>query len=94
MRQAASSNDPAFIGRFVLHMCTHDFLEDLHEVRAPTLIVAAGHEQIGHASAYEEMRDRIADSELSEIDTAGHNICDGYAGRCLDLLEDFLRRRG
>jgi 3-oxoadipate enol-lactonase len=23
-------------------MCTHDFMEDLHEVRAPTLIVAAG----------------------------------------------------
>jgi 3-oxoadipate enol-lactonase len=92
--EQASSNDPAFIGRFVLHMCTHDFMEDLHEVRAPTLIVAAGREQIGHASAYEQMRDHIAGSELSEIDTAGHNICDGYAGRCVDLLEDFLRRRG
>ena len=92
--EQAGSNDPAFIGRFVLHMCTHDFMEDLHKVRAPTLIVAAGREQIGHASAYEQMRDRIAGSELSEIDTAGHNICDGYAGRCIDLLEDFLRRRG
>ena len=92
--EQAGSNDPAFIGRFVLHMCTHDFMEDLHKVRAPTLIVAAGREQIGHASAYQQMRDRIAGSELSEIDTAGHNICDGYAGRCVDLLEDFLRRRG
>ena len=92
--EQAGSNDPAFIGRFVLHMCTHDFMEDLHKVRAPTLIVAAGREQIGHASAYEQMRDRIAGAELSEIDTAGHNICDGYAGRCVDLLEDFLRRRG
>jgi 3-oxoadipate enol-lactonase len=94
MRQAASSNDPAFIGRFVLYMCTHDFIEDLHKIRASTLIVAAGREQIGHASAYKQMRDRIAGSELSEIDTAGHNICDGYGGRCVDLLEDFLRRWG
>jgi len=92
--EQAGSNDPAFIGRFVLHMCTHDFMEDLRKVRAPTLIVAAGREQIGHASAYEQMRDRIAGSELSKIDTAGHNICDGYAGRCVDLLEDFLQRRG
>jgi histidine ammonia-lyase len=44
---------------------------------------AAGREQIGHASTYQQMRDRIAGSELREIDTAGHNICDGYAGRCV-----------
>src|ERR1700693_3832147 len=81
--EQAGSNDPAFIARFVLHMCTHDFMEDLRKVSAPTLIVAAGREQIGHASAYEQMRDRIAGSELSEIDTAGHNICDGYAGHCV-----------
>ena len=40
------------------------------------------------------MRNRIAGSELCEIDTTGHNICDGYARRCVDLLEDFLARRG
>jgi pimeloyl-ACP methyl ester carboxylesterase len=69
-------------------------MEDLHKIRAPTLIVSAGREQIGHASTYEQMRDCITGSELSEIDTAGHNVCDGHAGRCVDLLEDFLRRRG
>jgi hypothetical protein len=36
--EALGSNDPAFIGRFVLCMCTHDFMEDFHKVRAPTLI--------------------------------------------------------
>lgn len=92
--EQAGSNDAAFIGRFVSHMCTHDFMEDLRKINAPTLIVAAGREQIGHASAYQKMRERIAGSELIEIDTAGHNICDGYAGRCVDLLEDFLKRRG
>ena len=38
--EQAGSNDPAFIGRFVSHMCTHDFMEDLPKVRAPTLIDA------------------------------------------------------
>ena len=88
----AGSNDPAFIARFVTHMCTHDFLDDLVAVRAPTLIVAAGREKIGHASTYSEMQKRIAGSELRTVDTAAHNICDGYADLCLDLLLDFLDR--
>ncbi|MBU6190045.1 MAG: alpha/beta fold hydrolase [Betaproteobacteria bacterium] len=88
----AGSNDPAFIARFVTHMCTHDFLDDLVAVRAPTLIVAAGREKIGHASTYPEMQKRIAGSELRTVDTAAHNICDGYADLCLDLLLDFLDR--
>ena len=92
--EQAGSNDPAFIARFVLHMCTHDFMDDLTAVRAPTLIVAAGRERIGHASAYESMRDRIAGSALHLVDTAAHNICDGYADHCLDLLIEFLDRQG
>lgn len=90
--EQAGSNDPAFIARFVLHMCTHDFMEDLVRIKCPTLIVAAGKESIGHADAYEEMHKRINGSELVYVDTAGHNICDGYAGYCSDLLMKFLSR--
>ena len=92
--EQAGSNDPGFIARFVLHMCTHDFMEDLDAIRVPTLIVAAGKEKIGHASAYEEMHRRIAGSELHTFDTGAHNICDGYAKQCVELLQDFLARRG
>ena len=92
--EQAGSNDPAFIARFVTHMCTHDFMDELVGVRAPTLIVGAGREKIGHASAYEQMRERIAGSELRTVDTAAHNICDGYADHCVDLLLDFLDRNG
>lgn len=88
----ASSNDPSFIARFVLHMCTHDFMEDLSRITCPTLIVAAGKESIGHADAYEQMHQRIRGSELVYIDTAGHNICDGYAARCVSELAQFLAR--
>ena len=85
-------HDPAFIARFVLHMCTHDFMNEVSAITAPTLIVAAGKEKIGHASAYEDMNRRIAGSELIYYDTAAHNICDGYATRCVEDLMMFLRK--
>jgi 3-oxoadipate enol-lactonase len=91
--EQAGSNDPAFIARFVLHMCTHDFMDEVSAIKAPTLIVAAGKEKIGNASAYQEMNRRIAGSELRYYDTSAHNICDGYASRCVDDLMDFLKLR-
>jgi 3-oxoadipate enol-lactonase len=90
--EQAGSNDPAFIARFVLHMSSHDFMDEVSRIKAPTLIVAAGKEKIGHASAYKEMNQRIAGSELVCYDTAAHNICDGYATRCVDDLMTFLKK--
>ena len=90
----AGANEPAFIARFVLHMCTHDFMHELGGIHCPTLIVAAGKESIGHAGAYEEMRTRIMGSQLLYYDTAGHNICDGYAERCTTDLLRFLAGQG
>jgi pimeloyl-ACP methyl ester carboxylesterase len=90
--EQAGSNDPAFIARFVLHMCTHDFMEELVGIKCPTLIVAAGKESIGHADAYEQMHQRIKGSEVAYVDTAGHNICDGYAEHCAQILMSFLSR--
>ena len=67
-------------------------MEDLVRIQCPTLIVAAGKESIGHADAYEDMHKRIKGSELVYVDTAGHNICDGYAEHCSDILMKFLAR--
>ena len=89
-----ASNDPAFIARFVTHMTTHEFMEDTAKIQCPTLIVAAGKEKIGHASAYDDMKKRIAGSELKLFDTGAHNICDGYADDCVAGLLDFLKRKG
>ena len=89
----AGSNDPAFIARFVLHMCTHDFMDDLSGIRCPTLIVAAGKESIGHANAYQDMHDRITGSKLIYYDTSAHNICDGYPDRCVEDLLEFLAQQ-
>lgn len=92
--EQAGSNDPAFIARFVTHMTTHEFMEDTAKIQCPTLIVAAGKEKIGHASAYDDMKKRIAGSELKLFDTGAHNICDGYADDCVAGLLDFLKRKG
>ena len=92
--EQAGSNDPAFIGRFVTHMCSHDFMDEIHRIQCPTLIVAAGHEAIGHASTYDEMRERIPHAQLLKYDTAAHNICDGYPDRCVDDLLRFLEQQG
>jgi len=88
--EQAGSNDPAFIGRFVLHMCTHDFMDELRAIKCPTLIVAAGKEPIGDGSAYQQMHERIAGSKLIQYEVASHNIGDQYADRCTDDLLRFL----
>ena len=90
--EQAGSNDPSFIGRFVLHMCTHDFMEELRAIRCPTLIVAAGKEPIGDGSAYRQMHERIAGSKLVQYEVASHNIGDQYADRCTDELLRFLEK--
>jgi hypothetical protein len=38
------------------------------------------------------MHQRIKGSEVAYVDTAGHNICDGYAEHCAQLLMSFLSR--
>ena len=92
--EQAGSNDPAFIARFVLHMCTHDFMDELRAIKCPTLIVAAGKEPIGDGSAYRQMHERIAGSKLVQYDVASHNIGDQYADRCADDLLEFLKDKG
>jgi len=92
--EQAGSNDPAFIARFVSHMCTHWFMDELDRVTCPTLIVAAGKEAIGDASAYEQMRQRIKRARLVKYDTAAHNICDGYPDKCVGDLVRFYEQEG
>jgi pimeloyl-ACP methyl ester carboxylesterase len=69
-------------------------MNELDQIQCPTLIVAAGRESIGHADAYTEMHKRIVGSKLAHIDTAAHNICDGYPEVCVEHLLNFLANHG
>lgn len=87
-----SRNDETFVRRFVLYMTTQYWMSDLSKIACPALIVAPKGDAIGNASAYEEMRDRIAGSELIMYEQAHHNITDYMADRCAKDALDFLLR--
>ena len=86
-------NDESFVKRFVLYMTTQYWMDDIARINCPTLLVAPAGDAIGNASAYAEMKRRIADSELITYDVANHNICDYLPDRCARDALDFLRRR-
>lgn len=87
-------NDPAWIARFVTHMSSRDWMEDLPRITCPTLIVAPGNEPIGSHSQYERMRDLIPRSELLVYEGMPHNLGDAVPERCARDVLAFLQRQG
>lgn len=92
-RQTGSS-DLGWVGRFVAHMSSRDWVEELPRIACPTLIVAPGEEPIGDHGQYETMRDRIPGAELISYAGMPHNIGDADPSRCVADLLAFLERRG
>lgn len=86
-------NDEAFVKRFVLYMTTQYWMDDVARIVCPTLLVAPAGDAIGNASAYAEMHERIAGSELVTYDVANHNICDYLPDRCARDALAFLQRK-
>src|SRR5579864_6592559 len=88
----AACNDPAYIGRFVLLMASHDWSAEVTRIRVPTLVVIPGAETVGSIANYEPFR-QLADVEIRIYDGLPHNICDSAPDRCAEDLRDFLHRR-
>ena len=86
-------NDTAYIKRFILHMSGLYWMDDVNRIQCPTLIVAPGDEPIGDVTAYDEMKKRIADSELLVYAGGRHNIGDYLGDRCAADAIRFLDRR-
>lgn len=81
-------NDPNYIARYVGYWTDTDFMDEIHAIKCPTLIVGPGAEPIGHASTYQEMQKRITGSELIYYEKARHSVCDYLADRCVsDVLK-------
>jgi 3-oxoadipate enol-lactonase len=89
----AGKNDTAWIGRFVGLMTTLWWMDELHRIQCPTLLVVPGAETVGHAGNYQKMRERIPDAELISYPGLPHNICDIVPERCAADALVFLRRR-
>ncbi len=89
----AGRNDTAYIGRFVGLMASLWWMDELHRIQCPTLLVVPGAETVGHAHNYELMRERIADCALIAYEGLPHNICDIVPDRCAADILAFLRKR-
>lgn len=85
-------NDPAFVKRFILHMTTRYWMDDVARIKCPTLIVAPGAEPIGDGAAYGEMQRLIPSSELVVYEGGRHNIGDYLPDRCAADALNFLNR--
>jgi pimeloyl-ACP methyl ester carboxylesterase len=88
----AAKNDPAYIGKFVLLMASHDWSGEVARIGVPTLIVIPGAETVGSVANYEPFR-QLADVEFRVYDGMPHNICDAVPDRCAQDVRDFLHRR-
>jgi pimeloyl-ACP methyl ester carboxylesterase len=81
-------NDLAFLTRFIGYWTDTDFMDEIHAIKCPTLIVAPGAEPIGAVSLYDEMMKRIKDAELIIYENARHNVYDYLPDRCVaDVLK-------
>ncbi|PWS36348.1 alpha/beta hydrolase [Falsiroseomonas bella] len=87
-------NDLPFIGRFVAHMSSRDWEDELPRIGCPTLIVAPGHEPIGSHDQYERMQKLIPDARLVSLEGMPHNIGDAAPEACTAALLEFLSARG
>ena len=81
-------NDLAFLTRFIGYWTDTDFMDEIHAIHCPTLIVAPGAEPIGAVSLYDEMMKRIKDARLVVYANARHNVYDYMPDRCVgDVLK-------
>ena len=81
-------NDLAFLTRFIGYWTDTDFMDEIHAIKCPTLIVAPGAEPIGAVSLYDEMMKRIKDARLVVYENARHNVYDYLPDRCVaDVLK-------
>jgi 3-oxoadipate enol-lactonase len=89
----AAKNDVPFIGKFVGYMTTQDFMDEVHKILCPALLIAPGDEPIGSIATYHEMQSKMPDAELIVYEGARHNINDYLPERCADDILKFLDRR-
>lgn len=84
--------DPGYVGKYVSHMASREWTDELHRISCPTLVVAPGGGTIHSLSEYQAMKQRIPLSEVLIYDDAPHSICEHMTEQCIVDLKSFLRR--
>jgi 3-oxoadipate enol-lactonase len=86
-------NDAGFIARFITHMASLDWRDQLHRIACPTLVIFPGGETVGAASLYDSMRTNIPDVTMIEYEHMPHNIADMLPDRCVADILAFHRKK-
>jgi pimeloyl-ACP methyl ester carboxylesterase len=81
--------DRDFTARFLETMAALDLAPDVHEIKAPTLIVVAGGDTVCKREGYEALRG-IPAHEWVVYEGLPHNITNGVPDRCALELRRFL----
>jgi pimeloyl-ACP methyl ester carboxylesterase len=66
--------------------------ERLHEIRCPTLVIAAGHDRLRSREESEELRDGIPGAELAVVEDSGHMLPIEAPRALLDVMLPWLER--
>jgi 3-oxoadipate enol-lactonase len=85
-------NDLEFLKRFIGHWTDTDFMDQVHRIACPTLIVEPGAHPIGTGSAFAEMARLIPNSERVVYENGRHNLYDYQPDRCVAEVLRFLRQ--
>ncbi|MFX1501164.1 MAG: alpha/beta fold hydrolase [Promethearchaeota archaeon] len=67
-------------------------LKKLHEIKSPTLLLAASHDRVCSKTNAEEMHKRIPNSVLKIIEKAGHESPKTRSSEVNKLIIDFLKK--
>ncbi len=87
----ADPETPKDIVNQVYAQSTHYTLDRLHEIKNPTLILAASHDRVCPKSAAIEMHEKIQNSTLKIFQNAGHFSFFSRAPEVNRILIDFLK---
>jgi len=72
-------------------MMTHNVLDQLHLIQAPTLIVTGSKDRLIAPQSSEVLASRITGAKLVSIDGGSHGVAGEMAGRFNKEVLDFLR---
>ncbi len=86
-------NDPAFVARFIGHMASRGWADQLHRIQCPTLVLFPGGETVGSVHGYDAFARHVKDVRMVEYPHMPHNVADMLPDRCVAEILAFHREK-
>lgn len=88
----SSTTNPKDIENQAAALEGHNTLDILHEIKTPTLLLAASHDRLTPQITMEQMHDKMPSSTFKVIEKAGHGAPLSNAPEVNEILLEFLER--